>query len=111
MDPSRLMTMETTVTPRTVTTTDAYGDDTLTDGTAFDTVCFIWQTERGEDTGPDHTVDETYTAAFPAADTIGPADAVTAEGVDYEIIGPPWPAFNPRLQTVTHQEATLRRVA
>lgn len=39
------------------------------------------------------------------------SDTVTIDDVPYEVDGPPWPARNPRTQTVTHLQAKLRRTA
>lgn len=111
MDPTRLMTQDATVTPRSVTTTDEYNDDVLTDGTPYTTICFLWQTQRSEDTGRDNIEAETFQASFPPTDDLAATYKVTVDGVAYEIDGPPWAAFNPRLREVTHQEVTLRRVS
>lgn len=36
-------------------------------------------------------------------------DQVVVGGVTYEVDGPPWPARNPRTQTLTHIQVNLRR--
>lgn len=114
MHPEQLMTLPCTVTPRVVSVGD-YGNDELTDGTSFDTVCFIWQNshrrESTEDTGPENVLTDLYSAAFKPDDPIAANSKVTVQGVEFEVDGQSWPAFNPREQRVTHQEVSLRRVA
>lgn len=115
MDPTRLMTMDCTVTPRVVTGVDVYGNDVLEDGDPFDTHCFVWQgahrLDSTENTGPENVTTDQYGAAFPPDDPVGANARVNVEGLDYEVDGMPWPAFNPRLKRVTHLEVNLKRVA
>lgn len=110
MDPTPLMTQTATITPQAGT--DAYGDP-LPAGTPFDVACWLFQTRRDEKrtiVGEDMQA-ETWTLYLPPGTTVDGNDNVAVDGVTYEVVGPPWPAFNPRSRKVTHIEATLRRAA
>lgn len=114
MDPTRLMTMTATVTPRVITKDG--DDDVLTDGSPFTTSCFIWQgahrLDSTENTGPENVTTDQYGAAFPADVTISASSKVAVDGMaEFEVDGNPWPAFNPRSRAVSHQEVSLKRVA
>jgi hypothetical protein len=38
-------------------------------------------------------------------------DRVTVDGIEYEVVGPPWLVQNPRTRSTDHVEALLRRAA
>lgn len=46
---------------------------------------------------------------LPAGTPIGPGDAVTVDGDEYEVIGDPWQARSPLAGAESHVEATLAR--
>lgn len=109
MDPTRLMTEACTVTPMNAATVDEYGTETLGAGTPFDTTCLLSQTQRSEAEAGGNVQAETFALYLPPDTTIDGSDRVSVDGVVYELDGPPWPAFNPRLGRTTHIEATVKR--
>ncbi len=91
-------------------TDDDYGNE-IPDEDLVDTVCELQQRRRDEPDDQGETSDTTW-ALFLLPDTlIGTADTITVDDVEYELIGAPWEARNPRTQVVTHLEATVRRTA
>lgn len=109
MDPTHLMTIGgvlTTVTPAGV---DTFNDVTTSTSTAA-VKCWVEQTHRTEQTSAGPVSTEEWRAYFPAGTTVDALDQLTVGGVVYELDGPPWPAFNPRLAAFSHIEASLRRV-
>ena len=106
-----LLNRACTITGRTFTgQLDEYGDEIATE-TTIDTVCELQQQQRTETDDPGTRAASTWTLFLPAGTTIGPADTVTVDGQDFELVGEAWPARNPRTQTESHMEATIRRVA
>lgn len=104
------MTLAATVTVVAETgAEDEYGNPTEQTTTTA-TTCWLHQTQRSEGTVDANTQDETWQLYLPPTVTIDGGDRITVQGVIYELIGPPWRAFNPRLETTTHIEATVRRV-
>lgn len=87
---------------------DDYGN-ALAGAEEVDTVCEIQQKMRDENAeGEPASAD--WLGIFPAGTTIDSDDAVEVDGIGrFEVIGAPWSARNPRKQTVSHIEATLRR--
>ena len=105
-----LLNRACTITSRTFDgSVDDYGDETATE-TSVSTVCELQQQRRDETGDPATRAASTWALFLPAGTTIGPADTVTIDGDDYELVGEAWPARNPRTQTVSHIEATVRRV-
>lgn len=107
-----MMTQTVTITPRdTEASPDEYNDDTYTDGTPVETVGWMHQTQRSESTAAGQVDEQTWALYLPPDTIVKSLDKVAVDGDDFEVIGPPWPANNPRLHRVTHIEATLRRVS
>lgn len=104
-----LLTLDCTITHRTASTADAYGDETSTTATVT-TVCELQQRQRSETTDPGTIADSTWLLILPAGTTIGPGDSVTISGDAYEVHGEPWQARNPRTAVASHIEATVRKV-
>lgn len=116
MDPTRLMTQPATITPM-VPVTDEYNDEHLEPGTpivldgSLGHGVFLTQSNRSE-TGIDtNTVSEIWALYLPPTITVDPNTQITVDDITYELDGPAWPAYNPRLHKTTHLEATVRRVA
>lgn len=113
MNPTRLMTLEGTVTRRARTgAADDLGDRTYTTATEGPYKCWIWQTRRYENTVNGDVQAEDYGIAIEAAAAgyVTGGDAITIDDVVYEFDGPPWETFHPRLRRVTHLEGTLKKV-
>jgi len=103
-----LLNLPCLVVNRSFVTRDEMGNDTPTESTT-ETVCEIQQKQRDEES--DELASAVFLAMFPAGTVVASADAVIADGVEYEVRGEPWPVRNPRTQTVSHVEATVVRVA
>jgi len=73
--------------------------------------CWVEQTQRSEDTVDTDQQAETYRLFLPAGTVVSGSDRLTVNGSTYELIGPPWPAVNPRTTVTSHIEATGRKVA
>jgi hypothetical protein len=107
---STLLNTPCTITRRTSSTSeDAYGD-TIPGTTTTTTVCELQQRQRSEQPGAEVS-DTIWLLILPAGTGIDTGDKVTVDGVDYEMVGDPWPARNPRTGQASHVEATLRRTA
>lgn len=111
MDPTRLMTQECTIAHLTPNGADEYGLAPTSDVANTTAKCWLHQTMRTEKTVEADTQIETWQLYLPPGTTVDGSDHVTVDGDTFELIGPPWSAFNPRLQRVTHIECTLRKVA
>ena len=104
-----LLTLACTITHRTASTDDSYGDETTTTSTVS-TVCELQQKQRSETTDPGTIADSSWLLILPAGTTLSAGDTVTISGDDYEVHGEPWAARNPRTATASHVEATVRKV-
>lgn len=108
-----LMNLPATVTPRSVTMRDANNDDVVTEGTAFDTVC--WRARvAGAENLPDNVVVGDWHFYFPADTDLTLLNAqakVTCRDAVHEMIVEPWLAENPRSLLGEHVEAYGRAVS
>jgi hypothetical protein len=109
---SKLVNRPCTITRRSPSTdTDDYGN-AIPDTTTISTVCEIQQQPRRADAETtDDLSDTLWLGIFLPGTDLDASDAVTVDSENYEVSGAPWPARNPRTQTVSHLEANLRRVA
>lgn len=111
MDPSRLIRSSITVEHRVATgPPDEMGDptDVVTTSTFLG---YVWQTTVAEETSNAETTREEWGLALEraAAGQIDAGDTVVADGITFEVYGPPWPARNPRTQLVEYVQAKLVR--
>jgi hypothetical protein len=130
MRPDRVMTQRCSLHARFLDETteerDDYGNPVPTVVDIPDVPCFMWQAQnvalRGEGSGLAEIQEESFRVILPATIygrvagstvEIQPdgVDAMTVDGLRYEMHGPPWRVFNPRLRRSTHVEATVRRAA
>lgn len=91
---------------------DDFGNDILTETTEA-TVYELQQTQRTEPPLDNELGVSTFLAVFPPGTTIS-VDMAVVDGIDgheYEVIGEPWIARNPRTHNASHVEATVRRSA
>ena len=86
---------------------DDHGNPTVTD-TDTDVPGFI-SAQFPQESGDGVIVGEGYRLFLNAGAVLEGWDAVTAESQRYEVIGAPWPVFNPRTAKTHHIEANLRR--
>lgn len=106
---SQLLNRPCTITSRTASgEIDESGDETYTP-TTVETVCELQQRRRDEPDAQGEFSDTDWLIFLPAGTAIDTSDTVTVDGVTYEVVGDPWPARNPRTQTVSHVEASLRK--
>ncbi len=89
---------------------DEYGNP-IPGETIVDTVGELQQRRRDEpgDAGELSATD--WLLVLPAGTPVRTGDAVIVDGQVYELIGDPWIARNPRTQTASHIECTVRRTA
>jgi hypothetical protein len=108
---SELINRDCSITRRTASgSTDDYGNEVATE-TTVDTVCELQQRNRSEPDAAGEFSDADWMLILPAGTEITTADTVTVDGQDYEVVGDPWPARNPRTREPSHVEATVRRTA
>ncbi len=75
-------------------------------------VCEVQQRQRNEDADQGEMSESDWLGIFPVGTELTTADAISVEGLgEFELVGAPWPARNPRTQLASHVEATLRRTA
>lgn len=116
MDPSRLMTMPATITPRIPDGNDETNDEVLIDGTPIVLAggpgggVWIEQSDRDETRDANNVRIEVWRLFAPASVDFNAGAKVDVDGAEYEVDGPPWRATNPRQRTVSHIEVNLRRV-
>lgn len=91
---------------------DERGDYIATES-AVETVCELQQKQRSEPEDQGELSDTTWLLILPAGTAIDTGDAVTMTdtGEEFEMVGDPWPARNPRTRAESHVEATVRRTA
>lgn len=89
---------------------DEYGNETDAE-TTIATVGELQQRRRNEPAAEGEVSDAQWDLFLPAGTQIDTGDAVQVDGIEYELVGAPWEARNPRTQTVSHIEATVRRTA
>lgn len=87
---------------------DGYGNEVQTDDTV-ETVVELQQMRRDEH--DDAVGDADWTAFFLPGEDVQSGDAIVVDGFKYEVVGDPAAWRNPRSQTESHVEATLRRTA
>lgn len=108
MSASRLMTQTGTLHHVTQSGSDEYNDPTTSETT--ETVgCLLQQRTRIEQTAGGQISTETLVLFLPAGTDVDTIDYVTVDGLDYQLDGPTWEAFNPRSRSVSHIEAWVRR--
>ena len=92
--------------------TDSRGNPVI-ETTELDSLCEIQQERREEATDTGVITVTTWRAFFAPGLDIAAGDKVitTDDGRGYEVDGEPWEARNPRTQSLSHIEATLKRTS
>src|SRR5690349_18878201 len=93
--------------------TDDYGNDVPSED-AIETLGYVEQRRRTEDEDSGEVSESDWLGIFLEEDTafLDTASAVWVPGLgEFELVGAPWPAYNPRTQVTSHVEATMRRTA
>ena len=106
--PARLMSRPVTLRVAAAGAVDEYGNPTDT-YTPTSTVGEVQQSQRNDRTDDQHTQDETWRLFLPPSTPLTGWDQVAIDGATFEVVGPPWPAINPRTGAASHVEATIRR--
>lgn len=110
-----LMNIPCTITPRApAEQPDDYNDEVLEDGTPFDSTCWKARVSSTENTGNENVVVGDWHYYFPADTDLTKLDArakVSTPDGDFEMVGDPWLAQNPRSTSGEHVEAYGRRVS
>lgn len=113
----QLLNRPVTITRRSESgDTDAYGND-IPAVSVIQTVGELQQRRQrtsgsgGEPADQGEVADSHWLLILPAGTDLDTGDEVTVEGHAYELVGEPWPARNPRTQTESHVEVSLRRTA
>lgn len=111
MDPTRLMTRTATIShvEPDPDNPDAYGNPGLVTSVTT-AACEIQQVSRSEDTVNTAQQSEDWSLFVHPDALVEGSDRIVVDGVAYELVGPPWPARNPRTGVVSHIEAQVRRV-
>ena len=89
---------------------DAYGN-VVPNEQNIETLCEIQQRRRDEPDAQGEFSDTEWLGFFLPADSVHTGDVVTVDSEEYEVVGEPWRARNPRTKATQHTEATLRRTA
>lgn len=116
-DPVPLMTQPAILTRRLLddtSSTDDYGNPIPTEVTEA-ALCHKQPSgradEHGEKAGLADVQSETETVFFPPDTPVDGLDAITVDGVQYELVGPPSRWFHPRRQRYLYVQATVKRAA
>lgn len=105
------MNQTVTITHRTASgQRDEYGSEIPTDSNTT-TVGELQQTQRAEPGQAGELSVTTWLLVLPAGTAIETGDTATIGTDSYEVVGDPWHARNPRTQTESHVEATVKRTA
>lgn len=88
---------------------DPYNTPTATTTTAA-VKCWYQQTSSSENTADTNQQTQTHDLFFRAGTDVTGFDSLAVDGFTFQILGPPWPAKNPRTQIVSHVEARGRQV-
>jgi hypothetical protein len=108
---SKLLNRTVVITQRSASEAiDDYGSE-VPDETTVTTRGELQQQQRTEQDLAGETSDTRWLLILPAGTLIGTGDSVEVDGHEYELVGEPWSAVNPRTGAASHVEATLRRVA
>lgn len=110
MSLAALLNRPLTVLLRTDSSAVDEAGDTVYDETPVDVLGELQQIRRDEPTGEEFS-DTSWNLYLPAGTQISAGDVVLDGDDAYEVVGSPWEARNPRTQTVSHIEATLRQTA
>ena len=107
---TRLLTRTLTITPRTTSGADDYGNPIVVDGTPFEVKGALWVGSSRDELADGAVVRSEATAALPADTSVDTGDQITDEsGRAWQVDGEPDPVWNARLGRVSHLEVALRR--
>lgn len=116
-DPTHLMTQPATLRYRTIdesASTDDYGNPQAVETTA-DALVHLQPTTRiseaGETTGLATVEEETFSAFMPPDTGLDGLDAITVDGLTYELTGPAARWFHPVRRLYLYAVAVVRRTA
>lgn len=90
-------------------TPDDYNNPTVTT-TSRQVLCWYEQAQRSERTGLADQQSETHRLFLRSGENLTGWDKLTVDGLEFEVMGPPWKVINPRTQQASHIEAHGRQV-
>lgn len=108
---STLINRPCTIWSRSASTDVDELGDAIDDETATETVCELQQHQRSEPGDQGEFSDTGWLLFLLPGTALDTSDQVEVDGQVFEVVGAPWEVRNPRTQTVSHIEATLRRTA
>jgi hypothetical protein len=110
MNPQRLITLDGVLTVRSSDgAPDDYNNPTETT-TTRDVKCWYEQAQASEATANTLRQDETHRLFLLASESMTGWDQLAVNGLEFEVVGPPWKAINPRTGVASHIEARGRQV-
>jgi hypothetical protein len=89
-------------------TTDAFGNNVSAEAST-PVLGELQQQQRTEPLAEGELSDTRWIVFLPASTDLSTGDAIVCDGHIYELVGDPWEVRNPRTQTESHVEATVRR--
>lgn len=99
-----------TITPRSTSGTDSYGNPITVDGSAFTVQGALWVGSSRDELADGAVVRSEATAALPAGTSVDTGDRIIDEsGRAWEVDGEPDFVWNARTGKVSHLEVALRR--
>lgn len=114
MSLASLLNTPCTITRRSASEKDDEFGNAIPDTDPFDTVCEIQRQDAvlvNEDSEGEPSRTD-WLGIFPAGTDLDGGDSVMVEGEgEFELVGDPWRARNPRTQVRSHVQVSLRRVA
>lgn len=90
--------------------TDDYGND-IPNEDPVEIVAEVQQQDRSEPSQHPDVSNSNWLAFFQPGTVVHAADSLIVDGVEYEVLGEPWPVRDPLSTLGDHIEATVRRVA
>lgn len=106
------LTRPCTIRRRTDSATfNDYGDPIPGPPVEVETFCELQQRQRAEGAEQGEMSTTEWLLVLKAGEAIGSADTVVVEGQEFEMVGAPWPVWDPLTKSVDHIEATCRRTA
>jgi hypothetical protein len=111
MSLAKLLNQPLELSRRNGATLDEYGNQVTTFYSEPTTVLgYLEQKDSTEFLQDRDTIVSTWTAYLPADTLIGPFDRIGFSSQTFEVDGAPWPAYNPRVRTVSHIVCKLKVV-
>lgn len=110
VNPARLIKLSGVLTVRSFDgPPDDYNNPTETT-VARSVLCWYEQAQAAEATANTNRQEETHRLFLRSCEDMTGWDRLAVNGLEFEVIGPPWEAVNPRTRQVSHIEARGKQV-